>query len=60
MIVYNKAKCKNCNDVIVSNSVHDFVKCKCGKISVDGGNEYLKRSGDLDMIIELSEFSSDN
>jgi hypothetical protein len=23
---------------------HDFVTCKCGRVSVDGGKDYLKRS----------------
>lgn len=40
----NRAKCLKCGDVIESKHVHDFVSCKCGAISVDGGREYLKRS----------------
>ena len=37
-----KVKCKHCGDVIVSKHVHDFVWCKCRKIAVDGGDEYLR------------------
>lgn len=38
----NRAKCKLCNDVIESKSVHEFVWCKCKEIAVDGGQEYFK------------------
>lgn len=44
VILSNKAKCKKCGDIIESKHVHDYVTCKCGAISVDGGHEYLKRS----------------
>jgi hypothetical protein len=36
----NRAKCKLCKDIIESKYVHDYVNCRCGEISVDGGNEY--------------------
>lgn len=44
MIKENKAQCLLCGDIIESKSVHDYKTCKCGKLSVDGGKEYLKRS----------------
>lgn len=37
----NLAKCKICNSVIESFHAMDYVTCKCGEISVDGG-EALK------------------
>lgn len=43
-IYSNKIKCRYCGDVIESTSRHDFRMCKCGKVSVDGGLDYLKRS----------------
>lgn len=55
-IVKNIAQCVNCDDIIESNHVHDYKKCKCGLISVDGGNEYLKRTGYPLLIKELSIF----
>lgn len=55
MILKNKAQCKLCDDVIESKYRHDFVSCKCGEIFVDGGKDYLRRGGELDDIIELSE-----
>lgn len=38
----NRAKCKLCQEIIESMHRHDYVKCKCGEIFVDGGNDYLK------------------
>ena len=46
MIIENKIRCKHCEDVIVSAHRHDFKYCKCGKVGVDGGNDYLRRLGD--------------
>ena len=34
----NKAKCKLCESVIESRFDGDYVSCKCGEISVDGGD----------------------
>ena len=39
----NRAKCKKCQDVIESKHRHDFVTCKCGSISLDGGRDYMRR-----------------
>lgn len=55
----NKVQCIYCNEVIESKSVHDFKWCSCGKIAVDGGLDYLKRCGDVDNFIELSEFEDE-
>lgn len=51
-IYINGAECKECGYFIRSRNKHDYVSCKCGSISVDGGSHYLRRSGDLDKIIE--------
>lgn len=48
MIVQNAASCNGCGDFIVSKHRHDFVSCTCGAISVDGGQEYLRRVGSLE------------
>ena len=55
-IIRNAAVCMICNDLIESKHIHDFVVCKCGSIFVDGGHEYLRRGGDLQSVIELSEY----
>lgn len=50
----NKIKCKKCGDIIESYNVHDFKYCKCGAVAVDGGQEYLRRLGNLEDYEELS------
>ncbi len=54
-ILRNSAQCRKCGDSIESIHVHDFVTCKCGAISVDGGKHYFKRSAiDLGDLIDTS------
>lgn len=55
-ILVNKIQCKKCKDIIEFKHVHDFKRCSCKSIAVDGGLEYLRRVGNLEDIIELSEF----
>ena len=45
IIVRNSVHCLLCNDHIVSKSSHDFVTCKCGKVSTDGGRLYQRILG---------------
>jgi hypothetical protein len=52
MILKNSIKCNHCNDEIESKHRHDFVKCKCGKIAVDGGKDYRRT-----MFTEISDFT---
>lgn len=47
MIIENAVTCFGCGDRIFSRHRHDFVTCTCGAISVDGGQEYLRRVGDF-------------
>ena len=54
-IIRNRARCKKCDTTIESMSVHDFVRCKCGAIFVDGGHEYMRWGGELEDIEDLSE-----
>lgn len=54
-IIRNKIQCKHCGVVIESESRHDFKFCTCGKVAIDGGHFYLKRSGNPNDLIELSE-----
>lgn len=39
----NRVRCKHCGDVIESKRRHDFVTCKCGRVYVDGGQDYARR-----------------
>lgn len=43
-IISNKIQCKHCGEIIESKSIHNFVTCKCGACSVDGGHYHLSRS----------------
>ena len=43
-IVRNAIRCKACGDVIESKTEHDFHTCSCGRVSVDGGHNYLRRT----------------
>jgi hypothetical protein len=54
MIISNSIRCRKCGDVIYSASRHDFKYCSCKSVAVDGGMDYLKRSGDIDLVEELS------
>lgn len=61
-IIHNRVKCKECGEIIESKTVHDFVGCKCffvtngaEGIAVDGGTEYMRRVGNLDGYIDMSE-----
>ena len=42
-IIKNVIQCNLCGDIIESTYRHDFVTCKCGCCSVDGGLDYLRR-----------------
>lgn len=54
-IVRNVARCLQCNDTVESETRHHLAFCACGKMFVDGGQEYLRRGGeDLSKIEELS------
>ena len=50
----NAVECKQCGWYIRSKNLHDYVTCKCGSCSVDGGSHYLKRVGFFDQMIERS------
>jgi len=54
-IIVNAIKCKLCGEIIESTDRHQYVTCKCGACSVDGGLDYLRRSyKSKDCFIDLS------
>lgn len=59
-IIKNAAQCLKCNDIVESKHRHDMVWCKCGAMAVDGGKDYLKRTGDNEFIKPMSEFEPEN
>lgn len=46
-IYENKIQCKNCGWIIRSKNRHNFVRCKCGDVAVDGGSWYQRIIGNL-------------
>ena len=57
-LICNQAKCLKCGDIIISHHRHDFKSCKCGLLSVDGGNDYTRRLfRDRNDFEELSVYS---
>ena len=45
LIVKNSCVCLNCKEEITSDYGHNFVTCKCGKVSIDGGHGYQRILG---------------
>lgn len=41
-ITESRGKCNQCDDIIQSKHTHDFVTCKCGAFSLDGGLSYIR------------------
>lgn len=62
-LIRNRVRCKKCNDIIESKHRHDFVRCKCGAVFVDGGIDYLRGGwpgGEYkDSVEELYEYEQD-
>ena len=59
-IIRNSAICKKCKDEIESKYRHDFVTCKCGAISIDGGKEYGRWIGQLEDFEDTSIIEENN
>ena len=50
----NIVKCRKCEDIIESKTRHDFVMCKCKTIFTDGGQDYIRRGGAPENMIEAN------
>lgn len=42
-LILNSAQCKHCQTILISQHGHDFKTCECGKISIDGGLDYVRQ-----------------
>lgn len=51
----NRWLCLKCNYVVTSVHRHHYNTCKCGNLSVDGGTDYIKITGDLNFIQDMCE-----
>lgn len=59
-IIKNQAQCLICGEIIESTHRHDYVTCKCGNLSVDGGKDYCRRSfKEMDTWIDISIWEED-
>jgi len=68
-IIRSIARCKICDDIIESKFTHDYIRCKCGAIFLDGGKEYQRygwlpekvqgRSRDEIIDFSLSEYEEE-
>ena len=62
LIIVNQITCTECGDRPFSAHVHDYTECKCGAAAVDGGHEYLKRTGtawvDISIIVPEEVFNA--
>jgi hypothetical protein len=61
----SKAVCMECLGVMKSTHRHDFVRCKCGKSFLDGGDAYFRAGGftvgvpeDYEELMTAEEFFS--
>ena len=47
MITQHGIQCTKCGDELYSNSRHDFVRCKCDAVFIDGGFDYVRIGGNV-------------
>lgn len=59
VILRNMIRCKHCGEIIESTYRHDFKVCKCGKVCVDGGKDYLRRGFPTSPEIDYEELSEE-
>lgn len=56
-LTQNGIQCRICYDVMYSLHRHDYRVCECGSVSIDGGTDYVRTTGDLEhmkpVIIDL-------
>ena len=54
-------KCLGCGTILISKSVHDFVRFNCpNQIFADGGNEYLRFGGrDMNKIVQIPRITTE-
>lgn len=53
-LVRNRVKCLRCETIIESNGTYDKNVCKCGRVMVDGGLNYVRILGDPKDFEDLS------
>lgn len=51
--------CRRCGEYVESRHRHDYRRCGCGAVGVDGGLAYLRRIGDPADAEELSQTTTE-
>lgn len=51
----NKIQCTKCNWIIRSKNRHNFVRCRCGAVAIDGGSWYRRVLGKPEDYIDRSK-----
>jgi len=49
-VVCTGIQCQACGEIVVSLHRHDWRSCKCGKVFIDGGRDYVRYGGDAENI----------
>lgn len=57
-IIRNSAKCLVCLETLESLYRHNFVRCSCGNLAVDGGLDYIRRVMRTENYEELSLYEA--
>jgi hypothetical protein len=58
-LVRNAALCLECDDVVESTHSHDFVRCFCENLFVDGGLDNPRRGFRSNEWVDLCEYEED-
>lgn len=58
VLTKNSARCRLCRQVLVSKHAHDFQRCLCGAIAIDGGTHYQRCVGNFLYFEDLSEYTT--
>lgn len=45
IVKLNKARCKQCGDVVISKDEKKEDSCGCGKLKASGGHSWIRRTG---------------
>lgn len=54
-VFINGVVCIHCREFLRSKNKHDFKKCSCGLVGVDGGSHYQRLLGDPEDYIQVYE-----
>lgn len=56
LVVLNQMRCGICGEFVESTRRHEFRKCSCGNVGVDGGHDYVRSMHRTDRYIDFFIF----